>query len=117
MLTRDYFLHHKWLVLLGAISGIALAALVGLGAHSVVFLFAWMAVMPFVTCPLTLKTRAGRLWWAAYVGLVLCLALVYHIRLPHPLAWVIAVACAWFGVVTVCLRWAAPDTEDGAGTV
>ena len=106
--TKDYFIRNRRLALLGAICGAALAALFGLGSHSVSFLFAWLVVMPFVHCPLTLRTQAGRVWWEAYACLCACLVIIYLVRLPHPLAWAALMLSGGCGVVTVCLRWKAP---------
>jgi hypothetical protein len=81
LLTKDYFIRNKWLALLGAVCGIGIAALFGLGSHFVAFMFPWLIVSPFINCPLTLKTQVGGIWWAAYACLVANLAIVYFVRL------------------------------------
>lgn len=109
LLNKNYFLHNKGLVLLGASCGIVIAILFGCWARPSGFMFVPLAVTPFITCPLTLRTQQGRLWWSAYCGLVTCLVVVSLVRLPHPLAWVNLMLCAVFGIFTVCLRWSPPS--------
>ena len=108
LLTRDYLMQNKWLALLGALCGIGVAVLFGFGSRQNGFMLVWLCILPFISCPLTLKTPIGRLWWGAYGGLVVSLVAIYFVRLPHPLAWVCLIACAACGVLTVCLRRSPP---------
>jgi len=109
LLTKDYFIRNWRLTTLGAICGVALAALFGLCPRSVSFLFAWLAVMPFVNCPFTLRTQAGRVWWGAYACLYACLVVIHLVRLPHLLAWAGLMISGGCGILTVCLRWNPPS--------
>ena len=104
LLTKDYFFQNKGLALLGATCGIAIAALFGLGSHKVGFMLVWLVVQPLISGSFTLKTQASRLWCGAYIILLVCLVLVYLVRLPHPVAWIGLVLCAVCGILTTCLR-------------
>lgn len=109
LLTKDYFIKNKGLVLWGAVVWSGLAAFVGLSPRSFSYSLATLVVQALLCCPFTLRTQTGRLWWAAYGVLLACLAVVHFARLPHPLAWVGFALCALCGGVTVCLRWRPPD--------
>lgn len=110
VLTRDYFIQNKWFTLSGALCGLAIALLFGLGLRSIGWMLIWLPILPLFNCPLTMKTLAGRIWWEAYCGLMICLAVISLIRLPHPLAWADLILCAGLGVIIVCLRWRPPTT-------
>ena len=112
LLTQEYFLQNKRLVLFGAASGVVAAiilrgSLVLLGPAVAFFLLGF----PYIA-----KTQAERLLRLTFVGSYLSLALVYFSKTFLPLAWIGFAGISILSAVTICLRYNPPATKLETGT-
>lgn len=104
-----YYLKRNWLLLAGgAVVGLALALYVGLTARSLEIILGSMVCVTLVTWPFSVRSPVGRVWWAAWLLVLIGLVGVRMDHLHTPLGYALAGLVAFSNGVAVCLRWRPP---------
>lgn len=103
------YVSRNWPYLIGGgMAGLGLALYVALAARSVETIIVAIAFPALFTWPFSLKSRVGRIWWAAWLIAVMGLIGVRVDGLKSPAGWVlVCLTAASFGAV-VSVRWRPP---------
>ena len=105
-LSRSYWRKHKRVLLVAGSCGFAFVGFVmSRSGHNQNWLLGFFLVQALLGSPFTLKTAAGRLWWASYVAFLVSGSAAVLLGVHHPLAWICAAVAACSYAVGVCLRW------------
>lgn len=58
-----------------------------------------------ISSPFTLKTAAGRLWWATWLLAISSVILAVRSGIHNPLSWLCVLIASCGYAIGVCLRW------------
>ena len=105
-LSRSYWAKRKLILLAAGSCGLAfIAYAMTMPAHNRGFILGIFLMFALLCSPFTLKTIAGRLWWATFVIAIGTGVGAVLLGVHNPLGWVCAVAAGCAYAVGVCLRW------------
>ena len=108
LLTKDYLLQNKWLVLIGMVLGVVLSAM--FLRWPVEFLALAFGLL-LVGFPYVAKTQVERMLRLVLIGFYISLALAYGGRTFLPLAYIGFAGSSILGAVIICLRYHPPAAE------